>query len=267
MIKVVKNIDEKLYSDIKALENACYEALKLELDYKMNFKQSKNQEYLYYVDEKLVAYLGVCNFGSGMNEVNGMVDPEFRHQGLFTKLYIRMKEDYSQPVLLLSDRLSEYGQYFVKKYGEFDHSEYEMYHQGQRKYVSDISLILANNSHANEIKRQNEIYFGSRKEASLILPEEEVKKGVHIYLAYKEDLLIGKVHLVIENGLGSIYGLGVLPAYRGKGYGKAILLKSINLLEGCDQIMLQVEVENENALSLYKKVGFVSKITMDYYRN
>ncbi|MFC4304303.1 GNAT family N-acetyltransferase [Cohnella boryungensis] len=58
-----------------------------------------------------------------------------------------------------------------------------------------------------------------------------------------------------------------MPEYRGKGYGRATLLKAIDKLKEANagDIMLQVAVENANALRLYQSCGFVETSTMDYY--
>lgn len=88
-----------------------------------------------------------------------------------------------------------------------------------------------------------------------------------IYLAEVDQQVIGKVHIQVSPGIGGIYGLGVLPEYRGKGYGRATLLKAIDKLKEANagDIMLQVAVENANALRLYQSCGFVETSTMDYY--
>ena len=57
---------------------------------------------------------------------------------------------------------------------------------------------------------------------------------------------IGKVHLQLTGGTGGIYGLGVLPASRGKGFGRAILLKAIEKLKSANakEIMLLSMVDS-----------------------
>ena len=58
--------------------------------------------------------------------------------------------------------------------------------------------------------------------------------------------------------MGSIVDLIVGENHRGKGIGKALLEKIISSLKkkGCKQIEIQVQVENKNALGLYKSLGF-----------
>lgn len=53
-------------------------------------------------------------------------------------------------------------------------------------------------------------------------------------------------------------GIGLLPAFRGKGIGQKLLTKTIEAAFACGmtRIELTVKEPNKNALELYKKVGF-----------
>jgi len=131
-----------------------------------------------------------------------------------------------------------------------------------------VSLRKANNGDAREIARQNAIYFNTElKEDNLVLPEEEEKSGNLIYIGEVDNHTVGKVHVEVRNGVGGIYGLGVLPEYRGKGYGREILLLAIEQLkqQNVRDIMLQVAAKNATALNLYKSCGFTETSVMDYY--
>ena len=61
--------------------------------------------------------------------------------------------------------------------------------------------------------------------------------------------------------------MGVLPENRKKGFGRAILMKAINMLKeaNVEEIMLQVATGNATALALYKSCGFQEVSVMDYY--
>jgi len=199
-------------------------------------------------------------------------------------------------MLLLSDRKSKAGQCFIQGTGaEYKHTEYEMYlkkdaSQPIKGQLQDITLRKATNADSAEIARQNAIYFSDifggssgtpndvesksiteeaqKKDDGIILPEEEERNGMTIYLAERGHQIIGKVHIQLISGIGGIYGLGVLPEHRGKGLGRAILTLAIEKLKdgNANEIMLQVEAENANALNLYKSCGFVETSTMDYYK-
>jgi ribosomal protein S18 acetylase RimI-like enzyme len=289
-IKLKENIDQEDYDLINTLQEKCIaedgSALKLELDYKMGAAaehisalQHVN-EFMYFDGEELVGYIGISSFGGAgaTIEVNGMVHPDYRRQGIFTRLselvMAEWKRRKSASMLLLSDRQSGGGQKFIAgSDATYKHSEYEMYLNensaaAAKPPLHGILLRKATNGDALEIARQNSIYFNQELSTEeMTMPEEEEKRGMTIYLAELEQQIIGKVHLQLTSDLGAIYGLGVLPEYRGKGYGRAILLMAIERLQEAkaEAIMLQVEAENANALNLYKSCGFKETSTMDYY--
>jgi ribosomal protein S18 acetylase RimI-like enzyme len=303
-IKLKENIVAEDYDLINRLQERCIEvdgtALKLELDYKIGVRPEKNagvqniNEFMYFDGEQLIGYVGICSFG-GPWEVNGIVDPDYRRQGVFTKLFEQVLAEWkrrdSGSMLLLSDRKSESGQKFIAGTGaQYKHSEYEMYLKADapiatQDQFSSITFRKATNADAKEISRQNAIYFDDEynendfevteqdnqeivvQTEEMILPEEEEKRGMTSYLVEKDGQIIGKVNLQLTSKLGAIFGLGVLPEHRRKGYGRALLLMAIEKLKeaNAQEIMLQVAAENSNALNLYKSCGFVETSTMDYF--
>ncbi|WNF23379.1 GNAT family N-acetyltransferase [Mesobacillus jeotgali] len=301
-IKLKESMEEEDYDLISQLQERCIDldqtALKLELDYKLGVSYDSGEgiqdinEFMYFDGEKLIGYAGICSFG-GPWEVNGMVDPDYRRQGVFSKLFelviAEWKRRGSGSILLLSDRNSEAGQKFIVAVGaQYKHSEYEMFLKkdalvADPDQLAGIVFRKATNADAAEIARQNAIYFNNEEEIStedmilqveeeispedIILPEEEEKRGMTSYLVEKEGQIIGKVNLQLTSKLGAIFGLGVLPEHRRKGYGRALLLLAIEKLReaNAQEIMLQVAAENSNALNLYKSCGFEETSTMDYF--
>lgn len=315
-IKLKETIDHEDYDLINKLQNRCIEedktALKLELDYKLGAASASDRiskiknvnEFMYFDGQQIIGYIGIGSFGGAGSpiEVNGMVHPEYRQQGIFKKLselaIAEWKRRNSCSMLLLSDRKSNSGQQFIKGTGaQYKHSEFEMYlnEDDMESYKTQsfgITFRKATNSDALEIAKQNAIYFNDEKDESedfkntpnnldmtieeaettipvedLILPEEEEKKGMKIYLVEKDQKIIGKIHIQLISGIGGIYGLGVLPEHRGKGFGRAILMMGVEKLkeDNASEIMLQVAADNSNALNLYKSCGFMETSTMDYY--
>jgi ribosomal protein S18 acetylase RimI-like enzyme len=286
-IKLKGTMDNKDYDDISSLQRLCLEAdktaLKLELDYKLSRAKGKQgtingiNEFMYYDNDVLVGYIGIDSFGGRVLEVNGMVHPQYRRREIFKRLYSLVKDEFAKrnvnSMLLLSDRNSIPGQEFIKAAGtQHEHSEYEMFlrEEPQKTSFSKIVLRKADNNDAREIAYQNAIYFGvpydENAEITLI-PEEEEKCGMIIYMAEYEGNIIGKVHLEVSSDTGGIYGLGVKPEYRSRGYGREILMGAAQKLKerNSREIMLQVAAKNQNALNLYKSCGFVETSTMDYY--
>lgn len=304
-IKLKEYLDFKDCQLISGLERECTlerVALKLELDYKLATAAEKApqaamqafNELMYFDGETLIGYLGIGNFGGAgsMPELNGMVHPKYRRHGVFQMLSTlaigECRRQKINSVLLLCDRQSDNGQRFIEKTGaRYHHSEFEMYLRNastERKKDSapEIAFKKATNQDAREVARHNAIYFGEERndeyhpaldgetDAStqgLLMPEEEERKGMTIYFAICGEQVIGKVHLQLIAGVGGIYGLGVLPQFRGKGFGRAVLLCAVEQLKkaGAKDIMLQVATGNANALHLYESCGFVTTSTMDYF--
>jgi ribosomal protein S18 acetylase RimI-like enzyme len=285
-IKLKERLDKNDYEDINNLQRLCLEtdktALKLEIDYKLSRAEGKLDnlnninEFMYYEGDKLIGYIGIGQFGGATLEVNGMVHPEYRRRGVFKRLFSLVKDEWGKrqlpKMLLLSDNNSISGQEFIKATGaSFDNAEYEMFLRSKSKQnaiVKHVVLRKATNKDAKEIAVQDSIYSNVEfKEADISMPEEEEECGAITYIAEINDKIIGKVRLEICDGLGGIYGLGLLPEYRGKGYGRELLILSIEKLKekSPKDIMLQVVTKNKNALNLYKSCGFEETSTMDYY--
>lgn len=286
-IKLKEYLDNNDYNDIGMLQKQCLDiekiSLKLELDYKLSRAEGKKgalnnvNEFMYYNNNELIGYIGIDHFGGTTLEVNGMVHPEFRRQGVFRKLFELVKNERvkrkEKDMLLLSDNNSISGQEFIKSIGaSYKHSEFEMFLRHNHKQAISLDNVLlrkADNQDAREITLQNSLYFDIEfNEEDIKMPEDEEKCGMIIYIAEVGDKVIGKVHLEVTTDIGGIYGLGVRPDYRGKGYGREILLGAIEKLKERNkkEIMLQVAAKNINALKLYKSCGFEETSIMDYYQ-
>jgi len=281
-----EKLTQKDYNQIKHLESICLKkdetSLKLELDYKLSRGKwdqeihNVNNEFMYYENDLLIGYMGICEFGGSELEVNGMVHPEFRRLGLFKELYERVWDEFKKrsanKMLLLSDQHSLSGKEFINTTGAiYDFSEYEMYLKttvNTPEFCNRITLRKATNQDAREIAFQDAIYAGvTFDESQITLPEDEEKSGFTIFLAELDSKIIGKINLELIQGVGGIYGFGVRPEYRGKGYGREILMSSIIKLKerNAQEIKLQVVTKNSNALNLYKSCGFEETSKMDYY--
>jgi len=285
-IKLIEQLEEKDSLDIKELEDLCLKndqaSLKLEIDFKIsrnkveNVKLNNINEFMCYDNDKLIGYIGICNFGGDILEINGMVHPMYRRKGIFKKLFSLVKDEWSRreskKMLLLSDNNSDSGLEFIKYTGaNYEHSEYEMYlNKNFDISFKDRNVVLrkATNKDSKEIALQNSIYFNMEfKEDDITMVEEEENDNSFTYMAEINNKIIGKVRLEITNKTGAIYGLGVLPEYRSKGYGREILISAIEKLKerNVNEIMLQVLTKNKNALNLYKSCGFEETSTMNYY--
>ncbi|SCX96415.1 GNAT family N-acetyltransferase [Alkaliphilus peptidifermentans] len=284
MISLKQYISEKDFKEINQLRELCFlhdkTNLKLELDYKLNISRNTEvglntiDEFLYYNDEALVAYLGISSFGgSNVGEINGMVHPDFRRKGLFKKLFELAIDECRKrrfnKLLLLTDGNSNSGIEFIKAVkGEYDFSEYRMrlINKNNEIIKSSISLREAGKHDRKEIARQNSIYFNHSGEF-VCFPEEEEQINETTYMVELEEAVIGKIKVEYSDNSAFISGFGILPDYRGKGYGKEALKVALWLINGRKiyETELDVECKNKNALDLYKDCGFKEQSVMNYY--
>ncbi len=278
-------LSEKEYREIDQLEEICRSHdktnLKLELDYKLNMNRTseiglkKMNEFLYYVEDSLVAYLGISSFGgSNIGEINGLTHPDFRRKGLFKKLFdlaiLECQKRNFKKLLLLSDGNSNSGIKFIDfVHGEYDSSEYRMKVFNRTTLENNNSIVLrkAEKSDGREIGRQDAIYFNFSEEYEYV-PEEEDEFNRTIYLVELDEKVIGKIAINCSEQPAFISGFGILPDFRGKGYGKAALINALHFIneQNIYEIELDVECKNSNALNLYKACGFKEMSVMNYYK-
>ena len=277
-------INEKDYKEINSLQEICSANdevnLKLELDYKLNMFKTSDiglnniNEFFYYIDETLVGYLGISSFGRNIGEINGIIHPKWRRKGLFRKLLEIAIDECNKrkfnKILLLSDGKSNSGGDFIKAVGgKYDFSEYRMRRVSKisPERIDYIRLRKAEKSDGKEIGRQNAIYFNGVEEIESS-QEEEVIFNESAYMVELEGKTIGKINIEYSDDYAFICGFGILPDFRGKGYGKAALKEALHLIneKNIFTVELDVECKNSTALNLYKACGFEEKSIMNYYK-
>lgn len=280
-----QHLSEKEYKEVNQLEELCSSQdrtnLKLELEFKFISRSTYDlglkeiNEFLYYIDDVLVAYLGISSFGgSNIGEINGMTHPDFRRKGLFKKLFELAVEECQKrrfnKVLLLSDGQSNSGINFIKSTNsEYDFSEYRMRLLNKTKLesISSIKLRKATNVDGKEISRQNAIFFNFTEECE-VSPEKAEGLTQFAYMVELNEIIIGKIRVNFSGDTAFISGFGILPEYRGRGFGKAALIESVRLIneKNIAEIELDVECKNSTALNLYKACGFEEMSVMNYYK-
>jgi ribosomal protein S18 acetylase RimI-like enzyme len=104
-------------------------------------------------------------------------------------------------------------------------------------------------------------------------PDEHARENVlatfrestrRFYLAELNGEPIGAIRVGEWGGNGDITAFGVVPDQQGKGYGRQILLDAVDFLLplSLPRILIEVAVDNRNALGLYESCGF--HITQEY---
>lgn len=302
-IQLMEYLTQATYEQIKKLMDLCCEQeninLKLELDYKLHLAtiaKSKEKcacntmsEFLYYIGDELVSYLGISCFDGVTGEICGMTHPDFRGQGFFHRLLALTTNEIRhcsyKKLLLLSDDNSVSGMKLIQSVADgYEHSEYRMERTAasngadvsEKEAFSEaipITLRSAVKGDEPDIARQNAIYFENEGFDPLIgefqiKPLEEDPENYKTYLIDLGNTTIGKINVEYSEGSAFISGFGIRPEYRRKGYGRAALMETLRIIEeqGIKFSSLDVICTNKNALNLYKSCGFKEVSIMNYYQ-
>jgi ribosomal protein S18 acetylase RimI-like enzyme len=139
-----------------------------------------------------------------------------------------------------------------------------------KKPLTELALRPATEADYPELAAQNALYFGGDVDehlSNLRVSATLTDTWRQPYLALWRGEVIGKIELQGEGDAAWIYGLGIKPPYRGQGHGRTLLRHGLAALRAREprRILLEVEVENERALSLYTGAGFKSEVIYDYY--
>jgi ribosomal protein S18 acetylase RimI-like enzyme len=296
-IEMKAAITKEDYNNLKELEAVCSKEninLKLELGYKLSQlpltaevqalteKEPRStcmKEYIYYSQGRPVSYLGICNFGGNVYELNGMTHPDFRNKGIFRRLYdhafAECRLANKNSLLLLADGNSDSGNGFIKSVGgvlsfseyrmELLAGEYAARDKGLNNGTSQVVLVEAQPEDINILQQCDKIFFGDEENEGE--ESENIYSIDHTYLIKKDDIMMGKIKIDFYEDAGFIYGFGVLPDYRGFGYGKAAIGEALKEIfsRGIEKAALDVAAANDRALYIYTGNGFKEVSVMRYY--
>ena len=88
------------------------------------------------------------------------------------------------------------------------------------------------------------------------------------YLGILDDKIIGMGASSRDGDEVSIFGFGITPEFRSKGYGYKLLHLIVEQLRqsGIREIVIEVDSKNTHAFNLYQKFGFQIETAFEYYR-
>lgn len=277
-----KSLSEREIAEIMQLVHICnaHENIHLRIILRSLYMRSGESynDFLYYKDNQLIGYIGLDGDGDE-GELMGMVHPAYRRHGIFrvmlNALYEECRQRGIQRLIFVCEYSSPSGQAFIQSLAD------------------KVTLLLAEHEMLLTDYSPRAI-VGERVEMRL-MDREDVDAAVSIAVAGGEDaettraffiqcikspgerLYLGILHTqpigmlrLVEMGdrrIG-IYTFNMHPIYRGRGYGRQMLQDAIQIAqaEQAQGIMLEVDVENTNALGLYRSVGFTVKTTYEYYQ-
>ncbi len=204
------------------------------------------------------------------------VMPEYRRQGIGTYAYRQAEK-----------KLKEFGGNWWSSYPELEAADRFAMHVGfdytntNSYLVYDGRNLTADETGIRQAKSEDyptapdiwgKEYAAMHKRLGLPfeqkeMTEEERKEDFELFLQLLDRYYVMEVDGIIV-GMGTLFdddsgigGLAVDEAYAGKGYGTkmAAFLTNECIRRGCSNPCLYCETGNDNAMHIYKKIGYVEK--------
>jgi ribosomal protein S18 acetylase RimI-like enzyme len=283
IIKTIKALDHETIDEIRQAEQACneHDGLKgsIHLDTSFNFTDQINSVFIGHEDGRIVSVLSMFIPTIKEAEVYGFTLPGFRRRNYFKELLLQaikellkhgiknilfVVESQSSTGIALSARLNSF---YVK-------TEYLMTYTGAGSDFSKTNRFRSKLTSPGEesieelVKMRQATFNGDYDETKSILSNIINLNNRVQYCTEYEGTRIGLGSAYFEELKASVYGLGIMPEYQAKGFGRELLLLIIEDLRtrGFSTIEIEVESNNENALNLYKKCGFEISCAYEYHR-
>lgn len=281
-VKAVTYASETIIKEVREAEAFCKEYDNLNgnmtLDPSLNFDKDMKSLFLLYDENKLISVLSVFAPAQNEAEITAFTLPEYRQKGHFKRLLgealTELKKYRVPDLLFVCEPQSTGGMETIEKLGaKYEFSEYLLKFNASfdlsYKYGKRITLLRAGIKDLEDITALSQLVFNDEYENAKSITEKTLNSNNRKqYTANLNGELIGIGSVSYENGEASIFGLGISPQYRGKGYGHELLVSIIeDIISGATQnITIEVDSTNITAFELYKKCGFMTDASYDYYR-
>ncbi|WHX47277.1 GNAT family N-acetyltransferase [Paenibacillus woosongensis] len=277
--------NSRIWEEVAELQRVCEKlggfTLKLNWEILHSRKDSNPQDLFLHQDGKLIAFLGVYDFG-GKIELCGMVHPDYRRQGHFTSLLDQAMQSNklhgSKEILLNTPAASDSGVKFLQARScTYALSEYQMKYEAssdrlaaEQNDCSRVALRKASCSQADReilIRLDVEGFGLSPEDAARIYEEIGPEDASGYDIIERDGIPVGKMRVYRHQGESWIYGFAVFASCRGQGIGGKALRQVIDRERKLSHdIWLEVALDNPNARKLYEQAGFVMQEVQDYYK-
>lgn len=281
-IKACNQLKDDTISEIRAIEEICNAQDNLKsntfLDNSMNFNKEIKSLFLAYEGNKLVSFLNIFIPTSKEGEISACTLPEYRQKGYFNALFKEALQELNKykvddVLLVLEDKAEAAKTIAINLGAKYDFSEYLLRFNGdvnlQLIPPSRIKVLEAKIEHLEAMAKLAQVTFNdSYEDAKAMVNNAFETESRKQYIIKLEENIIGMAGVSFEEEEASIFGVGILPEYRGKGYSKILLNEIIKdiYINYTKSITLEVNSSNNIAFNLYTKNGFAIDNAFHYYR-
>ena len=281
IIKELNRVNDELIREVSKVQAVCNEHDKLqgeiEFDTSLNFNKDMKSIFLLYEDKKLVSVLSIFAPTSNEGEITAVTLPEYRQRGYFKKLYEKAVEELKnynvKDVLFVCESESTIGKEVITKLqGKYEFTEYSMKYCNEAtediNSIYNTKLRIATNEDLEELICMSQSIFNDEYADAKSMIEGSFASEARVqYIAIFDNKPVGSATVFSDKEQSTIYALGILPEYQGKGIGReflTLLLKEP--LKDKQNIRLEVNSVNARAFNLYKSMNFKVEVAFDYYR-
>jgi len=281
ILKKLNVYSESVENEVQYLEQICKDQDNLMgsifVDTTMNFNQEMNSIFLMYDSHQLISVLTMFVPTQHEAEITALTLPSHRDKGYFKELLSKTVEElikYEIPeVLFVLESQSITGKHVLSHLAaQYAYTEYSM-RLDDKKYVA-----LATNRLKYLKPRDEDLQRMIDASMRIFKDSYEDAQGmiVNIYRSAMRDQYLGILNDEII-GMGtssrdldevSIFGFGIIPEFRSKGYGYDLLHLIVEHLRqsGIREIVIEVDSNNIHAFNLYQKFGFLIETAFEYHR-
>lgn len=282
VITVSFPIDEETYEEINTLckeasatDGSCYKIV-------LNLPIARSYEtkgfYVLAYDEDTDQLVGVAGavdlMGLNTYEWSILVAPMYRQLGIGDALLNVLREGMvmrgADGGLALAVEGTQYGRTFLENRG-YRYSFSEATLEAKAELMQPHEDLIIRPFHSKDTEALVDILsdaFGDMRDESLdLITFNTTTEGLILWVAEQNGQVVGTVTSRKEGEVQWITALAVHPKYEGRGLGTSLLrwIKDVALRGGEKTILLDVEVENDRALAVYEKAGFMKSAQIDYF--
>ncbi|SDB86110.1 GNAT family N-acetyltransferase [Shouchella lonarensis] len=247
------------------------DGIRMKLNWDMlEMERGESEDYFYYEDGVLRGYFAVYSFGNKL-ECTGMVAPEVRRRGIARQMLADVWQDWGRQTerfLLNAPLDSENGNAFIRAVGgKRAFTEYQL-------VCKEIPVpSIKPGVKIRPAVEQDEAVIYAFDVEGFEMTTGEVKSMyantgmTGLYMIEIDGITVGKLRLDRQEKESWIYGFVLTKEKRGQGIGRAALTDVVHReVTNGKEVWLDVAVENEAALSLYRSCGFTMSGAQIYYQ-